>query len=344
MKYYSCNLINSFFWSINGRLDNEKSLMICCEPIEDRPACSFGETASETLMKMIDMRLKLINESKLVAQSGGEMERVLTKGCAKCAQYQERDWIADGRIHYVNLSMYPSPCQCKCFYCDVHGQNQSISQPEIKDKYEKLFEALEYAKRCDVIAPDARWQVSCGEITIHPYKDRILDLIEGYAATFYTNCFKYDEKIAQNLKMNPYSAIDLSIDAGTSETWYKVKGVDNFETVAMNLTQYYVATGRAGQIALKYIVLPGVNDSEEDYNSLMEIMDILKVTHLSVSRDTRKKYKLDEKETNTLAVAAARLIAKCQRKNITNDLFTYTLEEQQLVAAIATKLLETGRC
>lgn len=343
MKYFSCNLLNSFFWSINGRLDAEKCLMICCEPIEDRPACSFGKTASETLMKMIDMRLKLINESKLVAQSGGEMERILTKGCVGCAQFQEQDWSADGRIHYVNLSMYPSPCQCKCFYCDVHEQNQSINHAEIKETYEKLFETLEYAKRCEVIAPDARWQVSCGEITIHPYKDRILDLIGGHAATFYTNCFKYDEKIAQNLRDNPYSAIDLSIDAGTPATWYKVKGVDNFETVAMNLTQYYIATGRPGQIALKYIVLPGINDTEEDYNSLMEMMEILKVTHLSVSRDTRKKYKMSEKETNELAVAAGRLVAMCQRRNITNDAFTYTPEEQQLILAIATRLLETGR-
>ena len=54
------------------------------------------------------------------------------------------------------------------------------------------------------------WQISTGEITIHPYKDRILDLVKNDRACFYTNAFIFDEKIAANLKVNPNSAINLS--------------------------------------------------------------------------------------------------------------------------------------
>lgn len=340
-NYYSCGMINSLFLTLNGRLDNEKCITFCCEPVDGRPAISFGNDAPETLMKFIDARLRFINESKLVEKNSG-IERVLTAGCVECANFQKNNWKADGRIHYVNLSMYPSPCQCKCFYCNVHETNQSIDE-EMKTRYEKLFETLEYAKRCDVIAPDARWQISCGEISIHPYKNRIYDLVEGCAATFYTNGFKFDERIADNLKNNPHSAIDVSLDAGTPSTWYKVKGVNNFETVAMNLTQYYLTSGREGQIALKYIVFPGINDSDEDYETLMEMMKILKVSHLTISRDTRTKYQLNQKEENDLVVAAGRLAALCYKNDLSIDMFTYTPEEQQLSVAIAKRLLETGR-
>lgn len=341
--YKNCGMIQSFFLTINGRLDKENCLSFCCEPIEGKPGISFEDDAENVLRNMIDLRLRFINEAKQIQGEDEEEKRRFTAGCAKCANYRPGNWIGDGRIHYVNLSMYPSPCQCKCFYCSVHENDQSVSEPDIKEAYEKLFDLLEYAKRCEVIAPDARWQVSCGEIAIHPYKDRIYDLVEGCAATFYTNCFKYDERIADNLRRNPYSAIDLSIDAGTPSTWKKVKGVDNFEAVAMNLTKYYLACGRAGQIALKYIVFPGINDGNEDYESLIEMMKILKVSHLTISRDGRKKYKLDEKETNELLVAAGRLHALCKKNGFTTDMFTYTPEEQQLVMAIADHLLETGR-
>ncbi len=341
-QFFNCGMIDSFCLTIDGRLDREDCFSFCCEPVEGRPGISFGKDAPDTLMNWIDARLRFINESRLV-EAGEATERKLTAGCAKCANFRKENWNADGRIHYVNLSMYPSPCQCKCFYCNVYESDQSIRTPEIINLYDKLFDTLMYAKRCGVIASDARWQISCGEITIHPYKERILKLIEGCAATFYTNCFKYDEQIAENLRSNPYSAIDLSIDAGTPSTWHKVKGVDNFETVAMNLTKYNLASGRKGQIALKYIVFPNVNDRDEDYLSVIEIMKILNVSHLTISRDIRKKYQLESKETNELIVSAGRLVALCRKNHISNDMFMYTPEEQGLILAVANRLLETGR-
>lgn len=66
-----------------------------------------------------------------------------------------------------------------------------------------------------ILSQDAAWQVSCGEIAIHPYHDRILQLVRKKHAVFYTNCMKYDEAVAQNLHDNPKSSINFSIDAGT---------------------------------------------------------------------------------------------------------------------------------
>lgn len=147
---------------------------------------------------------------------------------------------------------------------------------------------MELALDLKIIADDAVWQISSREIAIHPYHDRIMNIVKGRIACFYTNCMKFDEDIAKNLHDNPRSTINLSIDSGTPETWRKIKGLDNFDKVIENLSKYYVASTRPGQITLKYIVMPGINDNYEDFTSVIEIMKVLKVNRLIIARDGRK--------------------------------------------------------
>lgn len=336
-EYCSCNMMNSFFLTISGRVDQEKCMAFCSEPIENRPKTTLKKNAVDTVREMMEVRRRFLEESIQVEE--GKLVRTLSNACLQCVNFRKDGWASDGLIHYVNLSAYPSPCQCRCFYCNVYEESQSIQSAEVKGAYEKLFATLEYVKTNKLLASDARWQISCGEITIHPYKERIFDLVEGQAATFYTNCFKYDERIAKNLRENPESAINVSIDAGTPSTWHKVKGVDNFEEVAMNLTRYHLACIGQNQIGLKYIVFPGVNDRDEDYFSLMEIMKILKVTHLTISRDIRKKYQVDSEEMKELIASAGRLFAVCYRSGVTNDMFMYSKEEQRRITTYADRLL-----
>ena len=119
--------------------------------------------------------------------------------------------------------------------------NRSFT-PEVNDAYEKLFDFLEYADQRGMIDPEAVWQVSSGEITLHPYRDRIMELVRDRHAVFYTNAFLFDEAIAQKLHNDPNSAIDLSIDAGTPETWRKVQiPPEQRETRADHIEIYHSA-------------------------------------------------------------------------------------------------------
>ena len=45
--------------------------------------------------------------------------------------------------------------------------------------YEKFFNIVEDAQTKGLIHRDARYIVASGEITIHPYKERILKIVEG---------------------------------------------------------------------------------------------------------------------------------------------------------------------
>lgn len=337
--YRSCAMIERNFLNVNGRIDTGKKIIsLCCEPVEDVLGVPFAETPEATLRNFFGERNLLIAESR----GAGRLSGRFSSGCEKCANYQASEWSSDGLIHYVNLSMYPSPCQCRCIYCTVHKEDQSVSSEAAKAAYTQLFALLNAARKSGLIANDAVWQVSCGEIAIHPYRDQIMELVQGQKTAFYTNCIKYDEAVAQNLHDNPQSAINLSIDAGTPDTWKEIKGLDNFETVTSNLVKYYAESARAGQITLKYIILPDINDTYADYLSLMEIMKVLEVKHLTISRDVRDKYKISAKRRTKLASAAAYLLAMCHKNGITNDMFTYTPAEREETIKLANEILRKG--
>ncbi|GHV78197.1 hypothetical protein AGMMS49942_30180 [Spirochaetia bacterium] len=255
------------------------------------------------------------------------------------------DGRADGLIHRVNLSFYPSPCQCKCIYCwhSSHGELKLKGSTAEKIGYEKVLDTIDYAQKNGILAKDVSFVVSFGEITIHPYKDRIFNLIKNNTAIFFTNCFIFSEQIAQNLASNPHSEINLSIDSGTAQTWFKVKGVDNFEKIKNNLIEYQAACLRPEQIQLKYIVLPGINDSCEDYSSLIELMKVLELSHLELSRDNIG-IKYDIVQQNVVVEASASLAAMLIKNKMTYSFFApFTPTEQRQITECANEFSQADR-
>lgn len=337
MSYRCCPMIQQLALNVNGRIDkDEPVLSLCCEGLPNIPKMQFCETAEDTLRTFVGMGMLTAVECASVAD---DRQRHFTAGCAQCANFQMGDFALGAQISYVNLSMYPAPCQSRCVYCGVCREPQTKAS---EAAYEKLFEILELAERCGILSQDATWQVSSGEIAIHPYRDRIMRLVKEKRAVFYTNCMKYDEAVAQNLHDNPKSAINLSIDAGTPETWKRIKMVDNFEAVLENLMRYHQMSSGPGQITMKYIVLPDVNDVYEDYAALMEILKGLQVKHLTLSRDTRRKYHMSREDHTKLTGAAAYLLAICHKNGISNDMFTYSKEEQEETIKLAVEILQKG--
>jgi molybdenum cofactor biosynthesis enzyme MoaA len=330
--YCSCSLINIFALNFVGRIDTgRKCVTLCCEAIADTPAIALCGTGEETIGAFRQMRERVILECV-----SPDKERIYTKGCLKCTNYQMGEWKNDYLINYVNLSMYPAPCQCRCFYCNFNNDSNDIYTESAAQSYETMFEALDFAIKTGLIAPNAAWQISSGEIAIHPYRDRIFDLVKDCRAMFYTNCFRFDYQIAANLAENPLSAINLSIDSGTRETWRKIKGFDNFGKILEVLGKYR-SCSRPGQITLKYIVLPDINDGQEDFEGIINLMKTLGTSHLALARNIETKYAKEDAGEEKLVAAAGRLVAMLYQNKLTFDMFTFSPLERQKVSMFATR-------
>lgn len=342
--YHSCVSLEEFHLYFNGRIDTgEKCLSLCCEPTENIPGLALYETAEESVKKIAVLREQIIEESIRLSLQGIEVSnesRRLSSDCTRCAEFKLKDWSGqDGLIHYINMSMYPAPCQSKCIYCFITESGEVTFDKQLhKEGYEKVFDIITLAQKKDMISDDALWQISTGEITIHPFRDRIFSLVKDKKARFFTNCFIYSEHIAGNLASNPSSSINFSIDCGTPETWHKIKGIDNFDTVIDNLKKYRICGVRPSQIILKYIVLPGINDNPDEYLALIEIMNVMGIEHLCIARDAREKYLSDEDSRQNLIDAAGTLVAVLYRADMTMDLTLYLPDECEKILAFAEKL------
>jgi len=338
--YYGCNAITKQALTFNGTMPAGKYVGLCCEGLGGDilpPYISLGKNGQETIENFLLMRDKVIEESGLSAG-----DRVHSNGCLTCAHYRLQEWPENHQIKYINLSQYPSPCQCMCVYCSLREEGLFDVTPESERINEIILEALDYAFEKDLIHPEATWQVSCGEITIHPFRQRIYDLLSDKQVCFYTNAMLFDEHIARNLSANPRSSINLSIDSGTASTWHKVKGIDNFGKVVSNLERYAKHSSRDGQITLKYILLPEVNANLEDYDGLIGIMKSIRTSHLVLSRDALKgqKYKDDAQ----ILTMAASLVARLKRNDFTCDMhWGFNPREEKKIRLLAEKLLEENQ-
>lgn len=335
MQFLSCRFLQNGAFVINAPFDDGKvKLQMCCEACAI-PLTLFGDTPEETLAKYLFMRTMV---------AGKIMQK--NSPCLKCINCVESDWDFSPVIKSVNLSLYPSPCQSKCIYCNINEKwrfkwsKEWDSNDNIRNGYDKVFSTLEYAIKNGFIHPEANWTVACGEITIHPYKQRIYDFVRGKKVSFLTNAFVFDREIAETLKTNSESSIFMSIDAGLAQTWNAVKGVDNFAQVTENLAKYRSYCANGSQIRLKYIVLPGINDTYEDYISLIQIMKALDTPELTISRNTITTYTLTDQERSELIGAAAYLVALCRLNDIKATLTQYSEKEQEEVEKAVVEILE----
>ena len=360
MEFYSCPSISSLSFVIQGRIDTDKSgISFCCredlkQDIDgndmDFPIIPLDENPVKTLQHFISMHNKMLEKGKWGGAEG--IERDPKFACYHCGEWRKANWAFSSLIQTINLSMVPSPCQCHCFYCDVHKKyNHFHYDDELKKIYEKAFEVLNLAKRQRIIAPVgmAHWQLSSGEIAIHPYRKEMLDLVRGENVSFFTNGFIFDEGIARELHDNPMADINISIDSGTAETWHKVKGVNNFQKVLENLVNYRKCSCRPGQITVKYIVLPGVNDSDKDFGSCVNILKALDVTSFFLSRDIAISRSIKNRDQSrggeildeAVVYSAARLLAMWLFATGISPVLhgTYTLKERETIIRLANNML-----
>lgn len=280
MKCY-CKQLANFSLIFNGKYgelkgDYRGDMTFCCEHFDGIPGIELDEDIKTTIDKLIQLRKKLMQATK---------SEDIPVSCLKCPHFQVIDRAISDTIRFISLSMYPSPCQCKCCYCGLHGtQLTRLNKNIYEGYYKKIFELVKHLLKENLISPDARWQVACGEISIHPFKDEIFELVANKRVNFLTNAFVFDKNISQILETNPLSSINFSIDSGTAKTWKIVKGVDNFSVVLSNLKEYRKVSN-SNQIQLKYILLPGMNTSLKDFTGIIRIMKDLGITNLIISHD-----------------------------------------------------------
>lgn len=184
--------------------------------------------------------------------------------CEGCFNLWDREWEEDK--HYFNYLHFNhwTHCNCRCIYCFTDCNKEFFNSrryynvlPIIKDMFEK-----------DLFKPGGEITFAGGEPTILEEFEDLLDLLVENKVSkviIHSSGIKYSPAIARGIAAGIVDVV-LSLDAGSAETYKKIKNVNAYNKVVENVKKYAEAENKTNipLVATKYIMMPNLNDNIEE--------------------------------------------------------------------------------
>ena len=216
-------------------------------------------------------------------QTANELSDKLTAGiicgCTRCYRLEKG---VGKKNEFKRINLAPGApggelCNFKCIYC--YHAKLPVSNKNVCDY--NIYDVLCYIDK-NIDDDEFHIDYNCGEITVSPLREKILALWnrKKWRGVILTNASIYCEEITELLRSGRVK-LNCSLDAGTAETYYKIKGVDCFNKTVANLRKYAVLDGA---VQLKYILLKDINYNEPDIREFIELCKELNA-EVILSRD-----------------------------------------------------------
>lgn len=280
------------------------------------PKVPAGEKPNASALHILrDELLKAIEEDRVPQDSL----------CADCDLIKKDYYPVTPKALCVNY-FANSVCNYRCSYCTLSYMG------EVKRDAGKhtIGEVISGLRQENMLSEDYELDfVTAGEPTLYPGRKEVYQTFDGDKMGFITNGFLFDADLFELMNRKKIF-VETSIDAGTPETYQRIKGVNGFDRVRQNIKKY--ARASIGVVVLKYILLPGVNDFPEEIDGFIEFCMETGTTYVIVSLDI---YNVSKASSQTAAMAK-RLANGLLKKDILCVPYTvdYSKEYASLVRAM----------
>jgi len=228
----------------------------CCGPsYNDAPKWSYSGEELST--------------KKLAEYLNGISKMIVSERCGKCpfAYYDsspQKSSLRDFKLKHVLINHHRWWCNSKCTYC---GFIDKHSRPAVVNKPYPVQPAISCLLASDFLDRKCYFTWAGGESTILPEFDTVVRMIheKGYAQCMNTNGIVFSEAWDYVLANDLRTFFNISVDAGTAETYRKIKGVDYFDQVWENIKKYIASHQWKShlQLHVKYIVMEGNQEKVE---------------------------------------------------------------------------------
>jgi len=289
---YCCAYLPHNFINIESYIDGRVYYAPCCGIIWRQ----YRFLSSGNFGKDYEHLLEHISKHKLLLKEGYYNR---CYGCALLKKIPDTGYPVPSVKHNFGFStgcvFDGDLCNQKCIYCgypQIFYKKQKQMQSSITEgKRYDILKCLQYVED-NCIAEDVRVDYCVGEIGVQKiHNEKILAIWNrnNWRGEIATNATVFLPGIATLLEKNLISLL-TSLDSGTSETYHKIKCADLFDRTIENLTKY-AGTG-GGILRIKYIVLEGINDNQNEIDKFIDIIEQLSNKHPNViiyfSRDLRR--------------------------------------------------------
>ncbi len=202
--------------------------------------------------------------------------------CKNCPERVKGKPDKDIKIRKIFLNHF-THCNCKCVYCArLNYYHRDFTEEKTKSAY---YDALPIIKNLyennyiDTLRLIVEFQG--GDLNVLEEFEDITDYLIKHGLnnmSFITNNINYQPVISDVLKKGKGLFIS-SLDCGCAETYKKIKRVDKFDNFLENLAKYQ-AVADPENILIKYILVRHFNDSIEEIDKFLNLMNKMGVKKL----------------------------------------------------------------
>ncbi|MBQ2645121.1 radical SAM protein [bacterium] len=189
--------------------------------------------------------------------------------CKGCFFLKEQEWDDEDYLSWVVFNHW-TRCNCKCNYCFTSENFEEFAKRPNYSLYDQIKELV---KR-NQIRPGGEIGFGGGEPAILDEFEPMVNLLIDAGLDnirVHSSGIKFSPAMARGISKGILNVV-VSPDAGTPETYLKIKNVNAFDKVWENIRKYAEAqTENRGLARTKYIIIPGVNDTYEEIDKWYEL-------------------------------------------------------------------------
>lgn len=210
--------------------------------------------------------------------------------CLECPFLQEKEW--DESLGFKDISASNrTKCSCNCTYCIISvGGDAEIKKSLNSFEPYDIKPVLEHLRKNNMIKPGCNLVIGGGDCSEYPKGE--LEWLVYFASI--TKCFLtllssgifYSKAIEQALTAENCE-LKVSVDAGAKAVYEKIKRVKAFDKVWENLAKYIKSSEKNPQsnVIIKYIIIPGVNDTMEEAKAFLDKCTEVKCKNISINME-----------------------------------------------------------
>ena len=243
------------------------------------------------------------------------------EGCYRLADYTFTGTRKISNFHFSHCRL----CNAKCIYCsDVYseGDRNYNTYPVIKDLIEKGY-----------YKPGGEATFQGGEPTLMHNFDELVHLFveNGTIVRIHTSGIKYSLTVDEALQQNKGTVV-ISLDSGCAKTYKEIKQVDSFNIVCENIKKY--AKANPDNIIIKYILVPGLNDSLKEIDNFLKLMKDFGIKTVALDIEVKYAMKYENKNVSNhiylLVDYFENIAEKFGIKVITYSFLSYVLKNRKI--------------
>lgn len=313
-------------WIEDGAFISTKTVNMCCME-------GVGNSGSPVLFNLADesVSAERIIEARRTLRIANQSANA---PCQGCYELKSQQWKAKDYIQFVAIAGFMH-CNLACGYCTSYHFNP-------QDRGGDILHIIQEWIASGALRAGSSIDWGGGESTLHKDFEAVAELAFANKVRMlvFTNATGYSAALGEGLAKG-LATIVCSVDAGTAETYFKIKAKDLFNRVWANLARY--AGIRPDLVTLKYIIMESNCTAREIREFVKKAADI-GARDIIISHNTYTNFNSHGRASDAIIFAAAYLMVSAKINGIATKIAdVFSGEDREKIISMSQSWLEHGK-